>query len=122
MITMLQLLKIFFESGIFGISGLISADLSSFALDFSHVIWKDSGITYYEHQEGIEAFPSCMDVDFGQDASWAFNIQGIPWGFGVSAAITPASNGVTDVTEPSTLAIFALGMIGLVSRRFNKQS
>ena len=28
----------------------------------------------------------------------------------------------TDVPEPSTLAIFALGMIGLASRRFNKQS
>ncbi|WP_310649977.1 PEP-CTERM sorting domain-containing protein [Colwellia sp. MB02u-14] len=27
-----------------------------------------------------------------------------------------------DVPEPSTLAIFALGMIGLVSRRFKKQS
>ena len=29
---------------------------------------------------------------------------------------------VTDVPEPSTLAIFALGMIGLASRRFKKQS
>jgi hypothetical protein len=31
-------------------------------------------------------------------------------------------NGVSQVPEPSTLAIFALGMIGLVSRRFKKQS
>jgi hypothetical protein len=30
--------------------------------------------------------------------------------------------GVTSVPEPSTLAIFALGMIGLASRRFKKQS
>jgi hypothetical protein len=29
---------------------------------------------------------------------------------------------VTEVPEPSTLAIFALGMIGLASRRFKKQS
>jgi len=29
---------------------------------------------------------------------------------------------ITDVPEPSTLAIFALGMIGLASRRFKKQS
>jgi hypothetical protein len=28
----------------------------------------------------------------------------------------------TDVPEPSTLAIFALGMVGLASRRFKKQS
>ena len=32
---------------------------------------------------------------------------------------TPAVNAVP---EPSTLAIFALGMIGLASRRFKKQS
>ena len=30
--------------------------------------------------------------------------------------------GIADVPEPSTFAIFALGMIGLVSRRFKKQS
>ena len=29
---------------------------------------------------------------------------------------------VTDVPEPTTLAIFALGLMGLASRRFNKQS
>ena len=29
---------------------------------------------------------------------------------------------VSKVPEPSTLAIFALGMIGLASRRFKKQS
>ena len=34
-----------------------------------------------------------------------------------SAAIT-----ATDVPEPSTLAIFALGLMGLVSRRFKKQA
>jgi hypothetical protein len=31
------------------------------------------------------------------------------------------SNNV-NVTEPTTLAIFALGMIGLASRRFKKQA
>jgi hypothetical protein len=29
---------------------------------------------------------------------------------------------ITDVPEPSTLAIFALGLIGLASHRFKKQS
>jgi len=33
-----------------------------------------------------------------------------------------ANFSATDVPEPSTLAIFALGMIGLASRRFKKQS
>lgn len=32
------------------------------------------------------------------------------------------NNSTTDVPEPSTLAIFALGMIGIASRRFKKQS
>lgn len=109
-----------FESGIFDVSGVISADLSSFELDFSHVIWKHNGITYYEPQAGLGAYPSYMDVHFGQDAAWAFDIQEIPWDFGVNAVITPASNGVTDVPEPTTLAIFALGMVGLLSRRFKK--
>jgi hypothetical protein len=30
--------------------------------------------------------------------------------------------GTTSVPEPSTLAIFALGLIGLASRRFKKHS
>tara|TARA_R110001599_G_scaffold334602_1_gene550980 strand:- start:252 stop:896 length:645 start_codon:yes stop_codon:yes gene_type:complete len=40
-----------------------------------------------------------------------------------SGDLTLAINGsTTSVPEPSTLAIFALGMIGLASRRFKKQS
>jgi hypothetical protein len=33
-----------------------------------------------------------------------------------------ANWGATEVPEPSTLAIFALGLMGLASRRFKKQS
>ncbi len=36
--------------------------------------------------------------------------------------INPLGEDLTQVPEPSTLAIFALGMIGLASRRFKKQS
>ncbi len=43
------------------------------------------------------------------------------WWYGI-ASIDYTKSDVTDVPEPSTLAIFALGMIGLASRRFNKQS
>jgi hypothetical protein len=109
-----------FESGIFNISGVIAADHSSFALDFSHVIWEKDGVTYYEYQQGINAYPSYMDIHFGQDASWAFNINGIPWDFGVNAAIAPSSNIVTEVPEPNTIAIFALSLMGLASRKFKR--
>lgn len=34
--------------------------------------------------------------------------------------VTRDVNGTTDIPEPSTLAIFALGLVGLVSRRFKK--
>lgn len=43
--------------------------------------------------------------------------------YDTSGDLTLAINGSTiSVPEPSTLAIFALGMIGLASRRFKKQS
>jgi hypothetical protein len=39
-----------------------------------------------------------------------------------SDCTTTGSCFTTSVPEPTTLAIFALGMIGLASRRFKKQS
>ncbi|MCJ8294490.1 MAG: PEP-CTERM sorting domain-containing protein [Colwellia sp.] len=111
-----------FESGIFGVSGSIAADQSSFELDFSHTIWDKDDITYYEYQQGLNAYPSYMDVHFGQDGAWAFNIQGIPWDFGVNAVIAPASNSVTDIPEPSTIAIFALSLLGLASRKLKNNA
>ena len=40
----------------------------------------------------------------------------------ISVAQPSGPGGNVDVPEPSTLAIFALGMIGLASRRYKKQS
>jgi len=51
------------------------------------------------------------------------NMQEIFWsGSGLSSAARIDISYTTDVPEPSTLAIFALGMMGLASRRFKKQS
>ncbi len=55
----------------------------------------------------------------GNDNGGHFSIQGED-----NASLTLYFNemkNVSDVPEPSTLAIFALGMIGLASRRFKKQ-
>ena len=43
-------------------------------------------------------------------------------GGGHNLQVNNATLAVTNVPEPSTLAIFALGMIGLASRKFKKQS
>lgn len=43
------------------------------------------------------------------------------WNSGSGSTLSRFSLNSTDVPEPSTLAIFALGMIGLASRRFKKQ-
>lgn len=48
-------------------------------------------------------------IDFGRDAQIVFNLTSI-------------EQEQIDVPEPSTMAIFIFGMMGLASRRFNKQS
>lgn len=53
---------------------------------------------------------------------FANNGLGSVAGTGYWFHFTEITTTTTDVPEPSTLAIFALGMIGLASRRFKKQS
>jgi len=106
-----------FEPGLFGISGFIAADQSSFELDFSHTLWRFGDEVFYEPHQDLDATPSIMRVHFGHDANWAFNIEDAFWDFGVNAAIAPTSNAVTDVPEPTTLAIFALGLMSLAARK-----
>jgi len=111
-----------YQPGLQGVTGWIADDLSSFELDLYYTIWYIDDIIYYEKPDsaGTDG-PSLMNVHFEQDASWAIDIEGLPWDFGVSAAIAPASNVVTDVPEPNTIAIFALSLMGLASRKFKKK-
>lgn len=82
---------------------------------------------------GVQFPPGTLDnliyfQDFGyasggwpQDGSIAFSYRNGTGSFNVNvAAITSSS--VSVVPEPSFLAIFALGLFGLASRRFKKQS
>jgi len=68
------------------------------------------------------------DHSSGEDyaaINWRSNGKWNDWGTPASniyiASVVEYNNSV-DVPEPSTLAIFALGMMGLASRRFKKQA
>lgn len=61
-----------------------------------------------------ESFGYAGSFQGGENAKTLFN-NSIAWAVDVKARST-------DVPEPSTLAIFALGIMGLASRRFKKQS
>ena len=62
---------------------------------------------------GTSSFSRLSGTSFGWGNSSTDSILG--------ANILEISNVTFDVPEPSTLAIFAFGIIGLASRRFNKQ-
>ena len=107
-----------FESAFFTRDGRYSgttAIVNVFGLD-------QLGNTIYSTQLNLTNAPTFFN--FGWD-----NIYGISWDpIGNSDSNNIAIDNFSfsevsqDVPEPSTLAIFALGMIGLASRRFKKQS
>jgi len=104
-------------------SGTIS---STYSLSGS---WTDSILTSGGPQWNIG---DTMDISFNfvgvfNTANFDINNFGMSAGLNQNGNIVPAElnliDGIShDVPEPSTLAIFALGMIGLASRRFKKQS
>jgi hypothetical protein len=126
------------------INGFINEDLSfdiSFDFDklFQYEIAVDSNgnpligeyseeefYSLFDHTEIVEsAYNIAVDYDISGDWSYSVSGFGIPeqvYDFGTGATIALQSNGVTDVPEPSTLAIFALGMMGLASRKFKKNA
>ena len=69
----------------------------------------------------ISGVSNNFDLSYYEQTGSNFRASVAGW---ESATITTYSSAYTptSVPEPSTLAIFALGMIGLASRRFKKQS
>jgi hypothetical protein len=105
---------------IYNISGLIREDLT-FEIEFHF----DHIFTYY-HPTDINHTQPFQDqynvfVDYNLDGNWAFTVDGprfpeqAPADFGSRATLS-----AINVPEPSTLAIFALSIIGLASRNFKK--
>lgn len=81
---------------------------------------------------GVDIIATTSNYDVGIAGSYGLgNVVALGWDWNdlhntttqqLVNDITGLSFGSTAVPEPSTLAIFALGMIGLASRRFKKQS
>lgn len=109
-------------------SGWIADDLSSYILDFTF----DTFVPVDEYGELIP-FSKLSNYSSGEftinkevfniyyesNGDWGINISGVSSDLGRGARITLPT---TEVPEPSTLAIFALGLMGLASRRFKKQA
>lgn len=92
--------------GSFSTVGINAGDIFSFDIltAFNMAIannWSSLGIRLQTEDTGVNT-----------GGAWVFD----------DFRLTTTDDTVTSVPEPSTLAIFALGMIGLASRRFKKQS
>ena len=69
---------------------------------------------------GLDTFKNNLVLGYSVEASNDFLLSNAK--LTIDADFIPTVEKNIDVPEPSTLAIFALGMIGLASRRFKKQS
>jgi len=78
--------------------------------------------TYYIDQKGHDVYfyMTVLNGEFEHASLWGNTVNHL--GVSVETRLTFSRITTNEVPEPSTLAIFALGMIGLVSRRFKKQS
>ncbi len=112
---------------------LVSADNNdSYKITWSDdlVLWSNLftiNSSYGEVRWGMDTFSTnnlhgeyIAAIDFSTVQARYIRIKAISGDFGLSIGEFQAFG--TKVPEPSTLAIFALGMIGLASRRFKKQS
>lgn len=118
------------HSSDFGISATNGETFSLSSLQIGQLIWNGDGgaasITGTTLGGGtltqnITVTTSFTDVSFtGWDNLASISISGPPnW---MALDNIDVTVGTTTVPEPSTLAIFALGLMGLASRRFKKQS
>jgi len=136
----------------YDVTGSASADLSEIYLNFKHDEEVDlftiiDNVVLTDELGNIIYTPGVMtfNVFFEKDIYWGIDIaiNGIPavsspgaealyrdavlaepvtYDFGFGASFSIVDEQPTDVPEPSTLAIFALGIMGLASRKFKKNT
>jgi len=92
-------------------AGTYNASLVDVQNAFSQVSWSDASLNLNTTQTVIQQAGFGSGFKFSTVNAHLFSFDAVDVDVEVSA-----------VPEPSTLAIFALGMIGLASRRFKKQS
>ncbi|TWX48097.1 PEP-CTERM sorting domain-containing protein [Colwellia hornerae] len=99
-----------------------TSGISSFGLQFgSH--YGNSAVTLNGMNSGIQVSGSFFGIASDDNSLFNSVSYAKSLSYGSFDDVTYSrSNQSRDVPEPSTLAIFALGMIGLASRRFKKQS
>ncbi|MCJ8318134.1 MAG: PEP-CTERM sorting domain-containing protein [Colwellia sp.] len=89
----------------------------------THINQNWAGLESREGNNGISYHASGTGASHSLNGGWGYNDDG-NWKSLYPSGIERVwlTTNATDVPEPSTLAIFALGMIGLASSRFKKQS
>ncbi|WP_293750339.1 PEP-CTERM sorting domain-containing protein [uncultured Paraglaciecola sp.] len=138
----------FFDSALPLLYTLISGNLTSAnnasnntPLLFNHYRSRSKGLNVYSFTNDAKMLFTAGELAFSGQASW--NVDAASYASALNGAqsgnvYAPADRdrdianatligaweviGATDVPEPSTLAIFALGLMGLASRRFMKKS
>ncbi len=101
-----------------GWSGYTKPDGTSDSYYFAFAdMWDNTNGNKVCHAGTYERY--CID-DYTYATSWGNNLSSNPQYFGGLVLIKNSQS--NEVPEPSILAIFALGMIGLASRKFKKKS
>ena len=102
---------------------VFKAGIASFGMQFG-AYYGNSAVTLNGQNSGVQASGSFFGIA-SDDNTLFTNVsyaKSLSYGSFDDISYTRSNQSVAPVPEPSTLAIFALGMMGLASRRFKKQS
>jgi hypothetical protein len=106
-------------SNAYSVGGQSSVHLGPNYIDYSGVTFLDSFSISYEMLSSTNVNNNIGSYNGGANSWQIWDLFGLDQ---YNASFVYVEDAHTDVPEPSTLAIFALGMIGLATRRFRNKS